>query len=101
MLLFRRRPRVGRRPARAEKVTCPYFSLAASVGDISAEGMFVTLDRGALAALKADSKVDVEVTFDGDTMLLHGVMRSEHAGGYGIHFPPFPCSPGANVPPKK
>jgi hypothetical protein len=61
--------------------------LPVTVRDISAEGMFVTLDRGALAALKADSQIDVEVAFDGDTMRLHGVIRSEHAGGYGIHFP--------------
>lgn len=61
--------------------------LAAKVGDISAEGIFVKLDRGAIAALKPDSKVDVEVTFDGEIMVLHGVIRSEHAGGYGIHFP--------------
>ncbi|HZF28615.1 MAG TPA: PilZ domain-containing protein [Gammaproteobacteria bacterium] len=61
--------------------------LAAKVGDISAEGIFVKLDRGAIAALKPDSKVDVEVAFDGEIMVLHGVIRSEHAGGYGIHFP--------------
>jgi hypothetical protein len=61
--------------------------LDATVGDISAEGIFVKLDRGPIAALKAASKVDVEVSFDGETMLLHGVIRSEHAGGYGIHFP--------------
>ncbi len=62
--------------------------LAATVGDISAEGLFITLDRGAISALKVDAKVDVEVTFDGETLLLHGVIRSEHAGGYGIFFPP-------------
>jgi hypothetical protein len=61
--------------------------LAATVGDISAEGIFVKLDRGPIAALKTDSKVDVEIAFDGERMLLHGVIRSEHAGGYGIHFP--------------
>jgi hypothetical protein len=62
-------------------------TLAASVGDISAEGIFLTLDRGPVAALKVDSKVDVEVTFERDRFVLHGVIRSEHAGGYGIHFP--------------
>lgn len=61
--------------------------LAATVGDISAEGIFVKLERGPIAALKPDSKVDVEITFEGDTLLLHGVIRSEHAGGYGIYFP--------------
>lgn len=61
--------------------------LPATVGDISAEGIFVKLDRGTIPSLKRDGKVDIEVTFDGDTMLLHGVIRSEHAGGYGILFP--------------
>jgi len=58
------------------------------IGDISAEGMFVKLDRGAVAWLKKDGYVDVEVTFEGETMELRGVIRSEHAGGYGIFFPP-------------
>ena len=62
--------------------------LAASVVDISAEGVLIKLERGPLAALKVDSKVDVEVTFDGEKMLLRGVIRSEHSGGYGIFFPP-------------
>ena len=62
--------------------------LAATVADVSAEGILVKLDRGPIGALKIDSKIDVEIAFDGDTMLLHGVIRSEHAGGYGIHFPP-------------
>jgi hypothetical protein len=31
--------------------------------------------------------VDVEVSFEGETLALFGVVRSEHAGGYGIHFP--------------
>lgn len=61
--------------------------LAASVGDISAEGIFIKLERGPIGALKVDSKVDVEVTFEGEKMLLHGVIRSQHAGGYGIFFP--------------
>lgn len=62
--------------------------LAAAVGDISAEGIFVKLDRGLVPALKVGSNVDVEITFEGDKMLLHGVIRSEHGGGYGIYFPP-------------
>ena len=62
--------------------------LAAVVGDISAEGMFIQLERGPLAALKVDSKVDVEVIFDGEKMYMRGVIRSEHSGGYGIFFPP-------------
>jgi hypothetical protein len=62
--------------------------LAATAGDVSAEGVFLKLDRGPIDALKMDSKVDVEVTFEAETILLHGVIRSEHAGGYGIYFPP-------------
>jgi len=61
--------------------------LAAIVGDISAEGMFIKLERGPLAALKVDSKVDVEIVFDGEKMYMRGVIRSEHHGGYGIFFP--------------
>lgn len=61
--------------------------LAAVVGDISAEGMFVTLVRGPIAALKVDGKVDVIMEFEGETMVLHGVIRSERDGGYGIFFP--------------
>lgn len=60
--------------------------LAAAVGDISAEGIFMLLARGPLAALKVDGAVDVIIEFEGETMLLHGVIRSERAGGYGIHF---------------
>jgi hypothetical protein len=62
--------------------------LGAVVGDISAEGMFIKLERGPLAALKVDSKVDVEVVFEGEKMYLRGVIRSAHNGGYGIFFPP-------------
>jgi hypothetical protein len=61
--------------------------LPASVGDLSAEGIFIKLDRGVLPSLKVDSKVDVEVTFEGDGLVLHGVIRSQHEGGYGIFFP--------------
>jgi hypothetical protein len=61
--------------------------LLAHVGDISAEGMFVTLDRGPLAALKVDTTVDVEVAFEGETFALYGVVRSQREGGYGLFFP--------------
>ena len=30
---------------------------------------------------------DVEVSFEGETFVLFGVVRSHHEGGYGIHFP--------------
>lgn len=61
--------------------------LAAAVSDISAEGMFMALARGPIAALKVDSKVDVILEFEGETIMLHGVIRSQRDGGYGIHFP--------------
>jgi PilZ domain len=61
--------------------------LHGSVGDVSAEGLFITLDRGALPALKVDALVDVEITFEGETLALYGVIRSQRAGGYGIFFP--------------
>jgi len=61
--------------------------LPAIVGDVSAEGLFVTLERGPVAALKLDAMVDVEVQFEGETVSLFGVIRSEHAGGYGVFFP--------------
>jgi hypothetical protein len=62
--------------------------LRATVCDVSAEGIFLKLDRGVIAALKVDGKVDVEVSFEEETFLLHGVIRSERGGGYGIFFPP-------------
>jgi hypothetical protein len=61
--------------------------LPAVVGDISAEGVFVMLECGPLAALKVGSMIDVEVSFEGDEVSLYGVVRSQHAGGYGVHFP--------------
>lgn len=61
--------------------------LPAVVGDISAEGLFVTLERGTVAALKIGSMVDVEVSFEGEQVPLFGIIRSEHQGGYGVHFP--------------
>jgi hypothetical protein len=61
--------------------------LPAAVGDVSAEGLFVTLDRGPLAALKVGSIVDVEVSFEGERLVLCGEIRSQRAGGYGIFFP--------------
>ncbi len=59
----------------------------AAVYDVSAEGMFVKLERGPIAALKVDSMVDVEVSFDGDAFVLFGVVRSLRADGYGLYFP--------------
>jgi hypothetical protein len=62
-------------------------ALEAEVGDVSAEGIFLKLDRGLLPALKVGSMVDVEVQFEGETLVMFGVIRSQHAGGYGVHFP--------------
>jgi hypothetical protein len=70
--------------------------LAAVVGDLSAEGMFVRLARGPIGALKVGGKVDVIMEFDGETMMLHGVIRSQRAGGYGIFFPERDASGRAN-----
>jgi hypothetical protein len=81
--------RVAVRPS-AGVDTCVVLAgrkLRAAVGDISAEGVFVMLACGPLAALKVGSGVDVEVSFEGDSVALFGVIRSQHAGGYGIHFP--------------
>lgn len=61
--------------------------ITATVENISAEGIFIKLERGPIATLKIDSKVDVDVSFEGETVLMHGVVRSEHGGGYGIFFP--------------
>lgn len=61
--------------------------LPAVVGDISAEGLYLKLERGPLAALKIGTMVDVEVSFEGDVVSLYGVIRSEHEGGYGVFFP--------------
>ena len=62
-------------------------ALAAEVHDVSAEGIFIKLERGLLPALKVGSMVDVEVSFEGATVTLFGLIRSQHAGGYGVHFP--------------
>jgi hypothetical protein len=61
--------------------------LSATVGDVSAEGLFVTLERGQLRALKIGSMIDVEVSFERETLALYGVIRSERANGYGVFFP--------------
>lgn len=61
--------------------------LPAVVAELSAEGLFVTLERGPVAALKPGTIVDVEVAFEGDEISLYGVIRSEHEGGYGVFFP--------------
>jgi hypothetical protein len=61
--------------------------LAATVGDLSAEGLFLTPARGSLAALKIGTMVDVEVSFEGETVALFGLIRCRRDGGYGVYFP--------------
>jgi hypothetical protein len=61
--------------------------LPVMVGDVSAEGVFLSLVRGPIAVLKVGSKVDVVMEFEGESFVMHGVIRSERAGGYGIFFP--------------
>lgn len=61
--------------------------LAATVGDLSAEGVFLTLERGPFAALTIGTMVDVEISFEGETVALFGVIRSQRAEGYGVYFP--------------
>ena len=75
--------------ASPDKGRCRYNFrvLPAIVGDISSEGIFLKLTRGPLAALKSGTMVDVEISFEGDTVTLFGEIRSEHEGGYGVYFP--------------
>ncbi len=54
---------------------------------ISAEGIFLRLEPDAPADLKINMGVEVEITTAADTLLLHGIIRSHRAGGYGIFFP--------------
>jgi len=60
---------------------------SATVGNLSSEGLFLRLARGPLAALTIGTMVDVEVSFERETVLLFGVIRSERDGGYGVYFP--------------
>lgn len=61
--------------------------LTATVADLSSEGMFIRLDRGLLPILKVGGTVTIEVRFDDDRFDIQGTIRSQHTGGYGIHFP--------------
>ena len=78
---------VGRDAGITARLILAGRKLSAVVGEVSAEGIFITLDRGLLPSLKVDSLVDVEVTFEGETLALFGIIRSQHAGGYGVFFP--------------
>ena len=56
-------------------------------GNISAEGIFLRLEPDAPVDLKINTTLEVEITFSGETLLLHGIIRSRRARGYGIFFP--------------
>ena len=56
-------------------------------GNISAEGIFLGLAPDAPVDLKINTGVEVEITTAEETLLLHGIIRSHRAGGYGIFFP--------------
>jgi hypothetical protein len=81
------RVRVKRRSGLTASLRLAGQTWSASVGDVSPEGMFITFDRGEPPALNIDSRVYVDVTFNDETFRLHGLVRSRHAGGYGIFFP--------------
>lgn len=59
----------------------------AVLGNISPEGIFLRLEPDAPVDLKVNTDVEVEITTAGETLLLHGVIRSRRSGGYGIFFP--------------
>ena len=59
----------------------------AKAGNVSTEGMFVRLEPEAPVSLEIGTPVVVEITYDGDVTKLHGEIRSQRAGGYGIFFP--------------
>lgn len=59
----------------------------AALGNISAEGIFLRLEPDDPVDLELNSTVDVEITSDGETLLLHGIVRSRRDRGYGIYFP--------------
>jgi hypothetical protein len=60
---------------------------SATIGDVSAEGMFVELHRGQVGPLGVNSPIEVEVRFGGESVVLHGIVRSTRGNGYGVHFP--------------
>jgi hypothetical protein len=59
----------------------------AVVGNISAEGVFLRLEPNAPVNLELNSTVDVEIASAGETLLLHGIVRSLRDRGYGVYFP--------------
>lgn len=95
----RERSRVKKERRKAYRVTVmPRSDLAAAVtisertwqavpGNVSTEGVFLTLEPDAPVDLKTGTPLEVEITYSEETLLLHGVIRSRRARGYGIFFP--------------
>ena len=59
----------------------------AVLGNVSAEGVFLRLEPNAPVDLELNSDVDVEIVYEGETLLFHGIVRSKRDRGYGIFFP--------------
>jgi hypothetical protein len=57
------------------------------IQDVSAEGMFVELESNPERPFKLDTMVDIELAVRREKFVLFGVIRSQRAGGYGVHFP--------------
>jgi len=68
-------------------VTVLERSWQAVPGNISTEGIFLTLEPDAPVDLKIGTTLEVEITYSEETLLLHGTIRSRRARGYGILFP--------------
>ena len=59
----------------------------ATPGNISTEGIFLRLEPNAPVDLKVNTRVEVEIDYSGEILLLHGIIRSRRSRGYGIFFP--------------
>ena len=57
-------------------------------GNISTEGIFLTLEPDAPVDLRIGTPLKVEIRYAEETVLLHGTIRSRRGKGYGIFFPP-------------
>ena len=68
-------------------VTVSERSWQAVPGNLSTEGIFLTLEPDAPVDLKIGTPMEVEITYAEETLLLHGTIRSRRARGYGIFFP--------------
>ena len=68
-------------------VTVLNRSWEAVPSNISTEGVFLRLEPDAPVDLPINTALEVEITYSGETLLLHGTIRSRRAKGYGIFFP--------------